>query len=103
MTDAELIAEAASYRPLTGSRIVAQLAAALDARQWQPIETAPKDGTELIVYGSTGHYGTNNANCIFACFHRGQWRTLIKGHALKPAPTHWMPLPTPPEAKTPPP
>mgnify|MGYP003442310506 CR=1 FL=1 len=72
--------------------------------EWQPIETAPKDGTEVILF--TSHNGCeivesfdavqigywdegNSTACIF--FRLPSWRCKKIGE-----PTHWMPLPTPP-------
>ena len=58
-------------------------------QQWRPIETAPKDGTEILAIrvsnpGISGFYVT--------CWCRGEyWREMVD---LKP--THWMPCPTPP-------
>lgn len=52
---------------------------------WQPIETAPKDGTDFLATdGKTVVY------CI--------WSGTICAFDWKDAsqPTHWMPLPAPP-------
>ena len=57
MTEAELIAEASDYsdneiqnRPAGYTfGLLARLAAALARHQWQPIETAPRDGTDFNV------------------------------------------------------
>lgn len=65
--------------------------------QWQPIETAPKDGTRVLLfvppYGpSTGHYEPARVNW-------GPNASLWVSHSVlnkEAAPTHWMPLPTPP-------
>jgi imidazoleglycerol phosphate synthase glutamine amidotransferase subunit HisH len=65
---------------------------------WRPIETAPQDGSRLlgwvdgevrfIFYGKTSHvpiYGWN------VCDQGAEDCDLVM-------PTHWMPLPPPPEA-----
>jgi hypothetical protein len=64
--------------------------------EWQPIETALKDGTRML--GSFGAAGV-------AIFKRNDpggrydaWAT-DEGAACR-APTHWMPLPPPPLEKT---
>ena len=75
---------------------------------WQPIETAPKDGT-LVDLFVDGH---READC---CWHRLdweiahlQWPTDSMGWAtwserdgeygrFDPAPTHWQPFPAPPQ------
>ncbi len=52
---------------------------------WQTIETAPKDGTRILIFCGS-----------HACTFVGQW---IKGQwvgARYNTPTHWMPLPEPP-------
>lgn len=57
---------------------------------WQPIETAPKDGTEVVLKGdlwsAKGRFDTR-FNTWFADV-----------ATLKPGPTHWRRLPDPPEA-----
>jgi hypothetical protein len=58
---------------------------------WQPIETAPKDGTPILAFrpvvpiGQVVGYLTANGLFISAV---GGWCLL---------PTHWQPLPDPPE------
>ena len=86
---------------------VAELEAAL-ASQWQPIETAPKDGTEIIGYGVVAGEinGPDDAPRLAAIRWSGG-RTDWPGHhwdvcatdaySAWMSATHWMPLPTPPE------
>jgi len=56
--------------------------------KWQPIATAPKDRTYVMTWGEGG--------CRVAawCVMTGQWRC---GSIVNYSPTHWMPLPSPPE------
>jgi hypothetical protein len=76
------------------------------APQWQDIATAPKDGAEILI--------TDGQSTYFGCFYFGEWifcngvatscddkeifelNSWIAGYG----PTHWMPLPTPPEPDT---
>lgn len=60
-----------------------------EARKWQPIETAPKDGTEIIVKRggktiSLGWYFRSSSRFEGWCDHNGNGIT----------PTHWIPMPT---------
>lgn len=66
--------------------------------KWQPIETAPKDGTKILLGcpASRGYSGVVE-KCYWHKWDNGKgkwwdWVTPDK-------PTHWMPLPTPPEGK----
>jgi hypothetical protein len=69
--------------------------------KWQPIETAPKDGAECLVYGKwEGEvYGAYKGLLAgVASFNYGQWSlTLGDCYSCTCNPTHWMPLPPPPE------
>lgn len=79
--------------------------------KWQPIETAPKDGTEIILgiklrwnkrsldkhecRIGTGFY------CAGAYWYKNDakiWRNRVGQHTLNP--THWMPLPDFPMGST---
>lgn len=70
------------------------------SRTWQPIETAPKDGTWVIIGGrgwrNRGFYVDDPEK---HCCEETGWYTLhdevLYRYALEP--THWMPLPEPPE------
>jgi hypothetical protein len=63
--------------------------------EWQPIETAPKDGTQII--GFRWPCEDNRKAwphmCSIAHWDGFNWRWM-NGHYLPP--THWMPLPEPP-------
>lgn len=64
--------------------------------EWQPIETAPKDGTPIWLYTASGqcegywNYGEWVQDAIY-CTYDG-----TGGPAFECSPTHWMPLPPPP-------
>jgi len=57
---------------------------------WQPIETAPKDGTHFLAYENGRHY-----DCWAHFDTREGWYWMDHADS-EPAPTHWMPLPQPP-------
>jgi hypothetical protein len=57
---------------------------------WQPIETAPRDGTEVLVF-------TREIGQMVVFFDAGLWREKANWLGLKNPPTYWMPLPKPPE------
>jgi hypothetical protein len=65
---------------------------------WQPIETAPKDGENILMFWP---YWGQEAMIGWYDFYHSQW---ISNSALSTfdqddhQPTHWMPLPDPPEA-----
>lgn len=65
--------------------------------EWQPIETAPKDGTNILVFTPKG-----KARAGVVCgIHCGWWTTLFDEWTTSDGdcemdPTHWMPLPEPP-------
>ena len=72
---------------------------AYQASQWQDIESAPKDGTFILL----GHaYGENNQwwNCCSNYWDEdGYWSEYVH---MTSEPTHWMPLPalpSPPQDK----
>jgi hypothetical protein len=57
---------------------------------WQPIETAPKDGSEFLAFGPQG---------ICVTIWDASWRAFfsVPGRwGLRP--THWQPLPEPPSS-----
>ena len=70
--------------------------------QWQPIETAPKDGTQLLLfcgdewYGIiVGHYG-ELITCDYLTGDE-ETETCWQSGLEKYCPTHWMPLPKSPK------
>ncbi len=79
---------------------------------WQPIKTAPKDGTSVLVYdyyltdwekqddgrykqtGDSGYgWVVARCDCTYGwVIHQRRWNIIKCVN-----PTHWMPLPEPPE------
>jgi hypothetical protein len=75
-----------------------------DEMQWQPIETAPKDGTTVLVYCAADD-GFNIIEARWHEFHRWKGEPNSCGWDVCPFeadrstevfPSHWMPLPQPP-------
>jgi len=67
--------------------------------QWQPIETAPKDGTWILVHHE---WGIDFARWRPSDRWQAEgWETELYDRYGEPAeeidPTHWMPLPDPPK------
>lgn len=62
-------------------------------RGWRDIETAPKDGTEILTFSDRMGLGT-----MVLYWADGYWREKANGLGLKYEPTHWMPLPVAPDA-----
>lgn len=70
---------------------------------WQPIETAPKDETQVLLWVPARPW---DAACAvvgeFSGVGRPRWREANidgwewDGPLAEAAPTHWMPLPPPP-------
>lgn len=67
---------------------------------WQPIETAPMDGTVVLVYADeheVGWIGSAEYSLRYGC-----WDAIpaVAGEIYYSVnPTHWQPLPSPPSAK----
>lgn len=73
--------------------------------EWQPIETAPRDGTKILAHCQPTHIETGKPmsfSYISVIWWRGEnfWKSQWKWrHALNDStaePIHWMPLPDPP-------
>lgn len=76
--------------------------------EWQPIETAPKDGTPVLVWADCDGWRGNFAR-VCAAYHRGRWRIYgpVVGEPTSDGksrqwlgevnPIGWWPLPSPPE------
>jgi TolA-binding protein len=70
-----------------------QLTEANRRGEWQPIETAPKDGTEVLLCSGCRDVGL----CYWRDDHIMTGWTWGLGKAFNNA-SHWMPLPAPPTA-----
>lgn len=73
---------------------------------WLPIASAPRDGTKILAYCQPRHVETGKPmsfSYINVVWWRGErfkdsewkWRHSLNDGAAEP--THWMPLPLPPE------
>lgn len=78
-----------------------------NAPQWQPIETAPKDGTQILGWNKADGYERKPYICWFgkdynyedddALWLKGDGDGWSTGYYFTPCePTHWMPLPAAP-------
>jgi hypothetical protein len=69
--------------------------------EWQPIETAPKDGTTVLGYfgGRSGYVSRQDIVPIcWSGWGGGVWDNATSGHHMGDDPSHWMPLPPPPKS-----
>lgn len=84
----ELLAE---HSPAMKVACVVYAAALPTTPEWQPIDTAPKDGTDILLC-RVFHPP------IVAGFYDGEWKDFDSADAIKGGMdvTHWMPLPQPP-------
>jgi hypothetical protein len=81
-----------------------------DKPQWQPIETAPKDGTQILSYHNREILYSNGERKKFEWIQIVRWAEVMQwdnpedeydwltgSNFDEPTdPTHWMPLPKPP-------
>ena len=76
--------------------------------EWQPISTAPKDGTEILLFGLfSWDYDFEDAKPTTAVGEwddyggyecEGGWQTITHNpYKDNCEPTHWKPLPEPPK------
>ena len=66
---------------------------------WQPIETAPKDGTAVLGYfpAKRGFVARQDVVPIYwSEWGGGTWTNSTSGCRLLDHTTHWQPLPAPP-------
>lgn len=96
------------YTDIDAAREIAYAAPALlaqlEERGWQPIYTAPRDGTDILLACWTLHDAPEGPfmDCIVAAWDveevggEGGWATDNGLSPIEGAPTHWMKLPAPP-------
>lgn len=69
--------------------------------EWQPISTAPKDGTAVLTYGTLhGDYGYTEDEKIITLAYcvSGTWICQKSNrYSSGYTPTHWISLPPPPK------
>ena len=69
--------------------------------EWQPIATAPKDGTRALLIVD-GEVNCGNWGLLYPAAARPAWNRYWRSSKDDPtsfvgsSPTHWMPLPAPP-------
>lgn len=63
---------------------------------WQPIETAPDDGTQVDLWCESEHEGFDGQRFIDCYWIYKKWAG-IPADPMKWHPTHWMPQPEPPK------
>ena len=104
-------------KPLPSERLDAAADALLSFREenarrdWQPIETAPKDGTCILIAGGIYDWDSSWGETLpFSGVTIASWNDIRTGKPwqgencgghdeyYRYAPTHWMPLPEPPRA-----
>ncbi len=67
--------------------------------EWQPIETAPKDGTHILVWRPDEGDRKHKAHAGICYWRKNCWYTSRRYQQ----PTHWKPLPAPPGSLSSPP
>jgi hypothetical protein len=82
-----------------GLRMAQKVVEGASVNNWRPIETAPKDGSDIILCWQDGIAAPR-----FAVGHNlgagRRWQTTHEWlHNKESWPTHWTPLPAPPESK----
>ncbi len=71
---------------------IAQGPVGANVRGWMPIETAPKDGTAILVYTQHDNFYVVSYDDVFSA----PWRVRNDAGLNERALTHWMPLPEAP-------
>ena len=92
----------------TLAKLISTRDAARDAARWQPIETAPRDGTRILVLVraqtylvSWKEYGTRDGVTTGWCGYDCDEDTWYSWGFDDGEPTHWQPVPSPPISPAP--
>ena len=67
--------------------------------EWQPMETAPKDGTRILAWCLGAYDGPAATAVSWHSTYKVWWQDPNEATEYDPddmAPSHWMPLPEPP-------
>lgn len=92
---------AGSNRPVTWPEVLLMVGTAIAASRWQPIETAPKDGTPILLTGGNVDYGERydeeafRPPCVVGWWDRYGWRFCSYDSGCYgdySGPTHWQSL-----------
>ena len=70
--------------------------AAVRSMGWQPIETAPKDGEFILVYGWHSRAAGYPGRQLVVRWDGRAWESADDGYGVYLTPTHWVQLPAPP-------
>lgn len=73
--------------------------------EWQPIKTAPTDGRDILIYGTwEGEVGSSDSiPSIYMVRAEHKYYPIVGTDyytAIVRDPTHWHPLPSPPNRET---
>ena len=85
-------------------RLVAENESLRKDAGWRPIETAPKDGTLLLLWEEydtepfVGSYGLDGVWYASTTYYNTDGDACVVDTVCSDAVTHWMPLPPPPDA-----
>lgn len=69
----------------------------MDADGWQPIETAPKDWSNVILFCPDSAFNSDVMEGYYSCADGGDdcWKRADGNFMISP--TRWQPLPNPPQ------
>ncbi len=66
--------------------------------EWQPIETAPQDGVEILVFDPDNRVEARIQIALWNdIWKEPDWQSCMDNEVVRRA-THWMSLPGPPDA-----